>query len=334
MDTVTRIILCVFILGGIIALLFMNRSKGANYDERQLLYRGRAVSLAFGTLITFLGIVLLLNTQDLPWLDVPMFVIIGIILSLTVFIVYSILHDAYFSTITKKGSGGIFFFIIAFLNFFNGIRHVFSNTAEDIYDIVLPVVIGTMLLAALFLNEKITGIKLLGVCLGIAGAALLVLVKWQTEAGSNDLLGIFFALMSLLTWVIYLIITSKVSAKYSAVTQMKWTFLVSTIAVLPFAWNEFGQTKLFSGGYGFSEGLMGIGGMAFIVIFATVMGYFMIPYAMKYLRATTVSIYTNLQPIVASLIAIAIGQDILTWDKPVAAVLVLVGAYLVTQKQE
>ena len=79
---------------------------------------------------------------------------------------------------------------------------------------------------------------------------------------------------------------------------------------------------------------MGIGGMAFIVIFATVMGYFMIPYAMKYLRATTVSIYTNLQPIVASLIAIAIGQDILTWDKPVAAVLVLVGAYLVTQKQE
>ena len=40
----------------------------------------------------------------------------------------------------------LFFFIIAFLNFFNGIRHVFSNTAEDIYDIVLPVVIGTMLL--------------------------------------------------------------------------------------------------------------------------------------------------------------------------------------------
>jgi drug/metabolite transporter (DMT)-like permease len=78
---------------------------------------------------------------------------------------------------------------------------------------------------------------------------------------------------------------------------------------------------------------MGIGGMAFIVVFATVMGYFMIPYAMKYLRATTVSIYTNLQPIVASLIAIAIGQDVFSWDKPVAAVLVLVGAYLVTQKK-
>jgi len=208
-----------------------------------------------------------------------------------------------------------------------------NYTSPVYYSLIATLVpIGTMLLAALFLKESITGIKLLGVCLGIAGAALLVLVKWQTEAGSNDLLGIFFALLSLLTWVIYLIITSKVSQKYTAVTQMKWTFLVSTIAVLPFAWNEFGQTKLFSGDYGFTEGMMGVGGMAFIVIFATVLGYFMIPYAMKYLRATTVSIYTNLQPIVASLIAIAIGQDIFTWDKPVAAVLVLVGAYLVTQK--
>ena len=210
-----------------------------------------------------------------------------------------------------------------------------NYTSPVYYSLIATLVpIGTMLLAAVFLKEGITGIKLLGVCLGIAGAALLVLVKWQAEAGSNDLLGIFFALLSLLTWVIYLIITIKVSAKYRAVTQMKWTFLVSTIAVLPCAWNEFGQTKLFSGDYGFREGLMGIGGMAFIVIFATVLGYFMIPYAMKYLRATTVSIYTNLQPIVASLIAIAIGQDFFSWDKPVAAVLVLVGAYLVTQKND
>ena len=71
--------------------------------------------------------------------------------------------------------------------------------------------------------------------------------------------------------------------------------------------------------------------MAFIVIFATMLGYFLIPYAMKYLRATTVSVYTNLQPVVASLVAISIGQDVLTWDKPVAAVLVLLAAWLVTK---
>lgn len=190
--------------------------------------------------------------------------------------------------------------------------------------------IVTMLLAALFLGEVITGLKTLGVLIGIGGAALMVFVKWQADAGSNDLLGIFLTLLSLLTWCIYLIITRKVSAKYSAVTQMKWVFLISTVAVLPFAWNEFPQTALFGGGWE-SGAWAGVAGMAFIVVFATVLGYFFIPYAMKYLQATTVSTYTNLQPVVASLVAIAIGQDILTWDKPVAAVLVLVGAWLVTK---
>lgn len=188
--------------------------------------------------------------------------------------------------------------------------------------------VATMLMAALFLNEKITGMKTLGVVLAILGAALMVFVGWVGGAGRNDLLGIFLAILSVLTWVVYLLITRKVSQKYTAVTQMKWIFLVSTIAVLPFSWREFPATAL----YGGQADWAGIAAMAFIVVFATVLGYFMIPFAMQYLKATTVSIYTNIQPVVASLVAIAIGQDLMTWDKPVAAVLVLLGAWLVTRE--
>lgn len=189
--------------------------------------------------------------------------------------------------------------------------------------------IATMLLAAVFLGEKITREKSLGVVLAILGAALMVFVGWQAGVGSNDLLGIILAILSLLTWVVYLLITRKVSQKYTAVTQMKWIFLVSAIAVLPFSWHEFPQTALFGGQFGWD----GAAALVFIVVFATVLGYFMIPFAMQFLKATTVSIYTNIQPVVASLVAIAIGQDILTWDKPVAAVLVLLGAWLVTRKE-
>lgn len=189
--------------------------------------------------------------------------------------------------------------------------------------------IATMLLAAVFLGEKITREKSLGVVLAILGAALMVFVGWQAGVGSNDLLGIILAILSLLTWVVYLLITRKVSQKYTAVTQMKWIFLVSAIAVLPFSWHEFPQTPLFGGQFGWD----GAAALVFIVVFATVLGYFMIPFAMQFLKATTVSIYTNIQPVVASLVAIAIGQDILTWDKPVAAVLVLLGAWLVTRKE-
>ncbi len=188
--------------------------------------------------------------------------------------------------------------------------------------------VATMLMAAVFLKETLNGKKTIGVLIGIAGALLMVFMGWQSGSGTNDVLGIFLTILSLLTWVIYLLITRNVSQKYSAVTQMKWIFLISTLAVLPFAVPEWDQQKLFSAAWAWT----GVAEMAFIVLFATVMGYFAIPFAMRYLPATTVSIYTNLQPVVASLVAIYIGQDVLTWDKPVAGILVLLSAYIITRK--
>ena len=186
--------------------------------------------------------------------------------------------------------------------------------------------VATMLMAALFLKERMNGTKIFGVLIGIVGALLMVLMSWKSGSGKNDLLGITLTILSLMTWVVYLLITRNVSQKYTAVTQMKWIFLISTLAVLPFAAPEFDQQKLWSSQWALS----GVIEMTFIVVFATVIGYFAIPYAMRYLQATTVSIYTNLQPVVASFVAIYIGQDILTWDKPVAGILVLLSAYIIT----
>ena len=186
--------------------------------------------------------------------------------------------------------------------------------------------VGVMLMAALFIGEKITWIKVLGVILGIVGALLMLVKGWQAGAGKNDVLGIFLAILSVLTWAIYLIVTRKVSQKYSSVTQMKWVFLISAIVTVPIAMPEFGAQALYSSVVNWE----GIAEMAFLVLGATVLGYFLIPVSMKTLHATTVSIYTNLQPIVASMVAIFVGQDFLSWDKIVAAALVLLSAYIVT----
>ena len=187
--------------------------------------------------------------------------------------------------------------------------------------------VAVMLMAALFIGEKITGLKFLGVLLGIGGAVLMVIMGQTSGSGSNDLLGIILAILSVLTWGIYMIITRKVAQKYTPVTQMKYVFLISAIVTVPLAWPELADQRLYSAAtFGWDGALE----MAFIVVMATVLGYFLIPYAMKNLSATTVSIYTNLQPMVASFVAIIIGQDRLTWDKPVAAILVLLSAYIVT----
>lgn len=205
-------------------------------------------------------------------------------------------------------------------------------TTPTYYAILASLVpVATLLGAALFLNERITHNKVIGVVFAMLGALVIVLHSGLGESqGKNDLLGIGLGFLSLLTWVVYLLITRNVSARYSPVTQMKWIFLASALVFLPMTWGEFDQQALYSPAWQWS----GVLAMAFIVICATVLGYFAIPYAMKRLDATTVSTYTNIQPIVTALIAITIGQDILTWDKPVALILVLVGAYLVTMQEK
>ncbi len=190
--------------------------------------------------------------------------------------------------------------------------------------------VATMVCAALLIGERLSLRGALGVAIGVVGALLMVMVGWQVGSGMNDLLGIGLAVLSLLTWAVYLIITRKVSVKYTGVTQMKWVFLVSTLAVLPFSWTDLQASRLYSSQWAWS----GVAEMAFIVVFATVAGFFAIPFALRYLKTTTVSVYTNLQPIVASFVAIAIGQDLLSWDKPVSLALVLLSAWIVTNSQQ
>ena len=190
--------------------------------------------------------------------------------------------------------------------------------------------VATMVCAALLIGERLSLRGALGVAIGVVGALLMVMVGWQGGSGMNDLLGIGLAVLSLLTWAVYLIITRKVSVKYTAVTQMKWVFLVSTLAVLPFSWTDLQASRLYSSQWAWS----GVAEMACIVVFATVAGFFAIPFALRYLKTTTVSVYTNLQPIVASFVAIAIGQDLLSWDKPVSLALVLLSAWIVTNSQQ
>lgn len=183
-----------------------------------------------------------------------------------------------------------------------------------------------MLLAAIFLKEPITGKKMAGVVLGIAGALLMIAQIDNSASGKNNLWGIFLAIISVTAFSVYLIIIRSVAQKYTTVTQMKWMFLFAAIILVPLGCTEYSEQRLFSASWGWT----GVWELAFVAILATSVAYFLTPFGMKYLRATTVSVYMNLQPIVSSVEAICVGQDSFSWDKPLAAVLVIAGAYVVS----
>lgn len=224
-------------------------------------------------------------------------------------------------------AGGIMGFIVS--QFLTAVS--LQYTTPVYFSLILalsPMVV--MLLAALFLKEPISRRKVLGVILGIVGAVLLVLNIDNSTSGNNNLWGIFLVVISICAYSVYLIIVRSVAQKYSAVTQMKWMFLFTAIILLPLGAKELDQQPLFSPMWEWS----GIFELGFVILLATSVGYFLMPLGMKYLRATTVSVYMNLQPVVSSIAAILVGQDIITWDKPVSAILVIAGAYVVAQSPE
>ena len=187
----------------------------------------------------------------------------------------------------------------------------------------------TMVVAAIFLKEPITGKKVGGILVSLAGVLILVFNSVGLGGGASETkpMGIVLTIVNALTFALYLGIFRPLISKYNVVTFMKWMFLFSMLMALPF-----NARHLASVPFGQIESKV-LWQVAFVVVFATFVAYFLIPVGQKRLRPTVVSMYNYVQPTIATIISIAIGLDHLTWKKVVAMVLVFSGVWIVNQSR-
>lgn len=186
----------------------------------------------------------------------------------------------------------------------------------------------TMLLAALFLREPITWTKGIGVAIGAYGAWLLILGGQIPGNGSPaHIRGDVLCALSCLSYACYLTIFKPLVARYSPLTLMKWMFLYAAVCCTPFGYKELiavdvAQLPM--------ELILEI---IYVVFMATFIAYMLIPVAQKLLRPTLVSMYNYMQPLVASLVAVAAGIDSFGWPKAVAGALVFIGVWVVNKSK-
>ena len=186
--------------------------------------------------------------------------------------------------------------------------------------------IYTMAIAALVIKEPITWKKAGGVAISFAGIIYLIVSRAATPGGVTEStpFGIFMIILNSLSFSMYLGIFKPLIAKYSAVTFMKWIFLFSACVATPFSlkglinveWAAIPSIQ-------YAE-------LAYLIICATFITYFLIPVAQRRIRPTLVSMYSYVQPIIAIVISIVIGTDILTWQKVLAAAMVFGGVIIVS----
>ena len=217
------------------------------------------------------------------------------------------------------------FFGVAFnmLTFFKGFEYTTPIHASVIMTSV-PIVV--LFLSSLFLKEKITLLKAFGILLGFSGAVVLSVYGREYKEGDNIPLGNLLVFVNAVSYSIYLILIKKLTAKYHPFTFIKWLFLFGAIMVLPFGWTEMMAIDItsFNPYIWFSIG--------FVIVGATFGTYLLNPLALTQLKASTVSTFLYLQPVVAALFALAMGSDTINAVKLIAAALIFSGVFLVTKK--
>lgn len=190
----------------------------------------------------------------------------------------------------------------------------------------LPIL--TMVIAAIYLREPITGKKLLGVFMGAVGALLLILSGQPMSGGqSGSIGGDLLCLFAQFCFSLYLVFFKGLIGKYSPITLMKWMFTYASICLIPFSYTEIVQLDWSLLDYKI------IAGLVMVVFCATFISYLLIPIGQKNLRPTVTSMYNYLQPIVASILAVAWGMDSFNALKIVAVILVFSGVFFVTQSK-
>lgn len=187
-----------------------------------------------------------------------------------------------------------------------------------------------MIIAAIVLKEPITKMKAGGVFVGAIGALILIYAGTQTATAhshnSSSWQGDLTIMFAQLCYATYLVITRPLADRYSAITMMKWMFLFSAIALFPLGIKDVIHAPLFSRA---DQGQY-FAALAFILIGATFIAYMLIPMAQRRIRPTTIAMYNNLQPLVASIVAIGVGMDKFSVDKVIAALFIFGGVYMVT----
>ena len=189
--------------------------------------------------------------------------------------------------------------------------------------------IFTMIIAAIALKEPITAKKAGGVAISFGGILFLIFNSVLSSNGVTQTrtLGIILLLMNSLSFAAYLGIFKPMISRYNVITFMKWMFPWALAISLPFSFRDLVTTNYEAIP---TNVLWEIG---FLVFFATFIAYFLVPVGQKRIRPTLVSMYSYLQPIIATIFAIIAGMDIITWQKILATVLVVSGVIIVNKSR-
>ena len=217
--------------------------------------------------------------------------------------------------------------VINMLAFIKGLQ-LSTPINSSVLITVVPILVFSF--SAILLKEKVSLMKIFGISAGFIGALILILYSPLSGYNAPNIpMGNLLFVLNSSSYGLYLILVKPLVEKYNIITLFRWLFLFGFFMNFPFTINEFADVE-----WSILPIYDAILPMTYVVVGTTFSTYLLNAYALTKLKASTVSSFVYLQPIVGIIYALSTNNDSLTIINIVGMLLIFTGVYLVTKKVE
>ena len=186
--------------------------------------------------------------------------------------------------------------------------------------------------AALILRERVTKYNVLGILISTAGVFALTLIG-ATDYSIGSSWGILLAFAAVSAAVVDSIMMRKAPQKYSALSFVFYTQLISLMYFIPiWLWREV-PTLDWGMLMAHSPWTTAVMSVAYLTVFASVIASILFCYALRQIGVTQANAFNNIRPAFTAVWMFLFFGEVLPWGKWVGIVLIIFGLF-VCQKQE
>ena len=205
-----------------------------------------------------------------------------------------------------------------------GIQYTSASASQLIYALI-PILI--VLIETFYHKIKHPIRKILGVVVGFAGILLIIslsiIEKGETITGGFT--GNLAIVLAMLGWLFYILLSKKISLRFSPVDIGSVSILTTFVVSLPLLyWDFIHGEKVFD--FNFTLLLATL----FMGVFGTFMTYLLYQYAIKYLSSLTASLSSYIQPVTTTILAMIFLGEKITPPFVIGTLLVFSGVFLTT----
>lgn len=201
-----------------------------------------------------------------------------------------------------------------------GIQHT-SPIDASIIATLGPILV--LVISVMFLVDRFTPMKVLGMALGLAGALVVILSGNGMQAPSDKLGGDAVVLLAIVASSFSMVWLKELIMRYKPITLLRWIYPVAAVMMLPVGLGPLLRTD-FSAMPAHVAWIV-----AYVAVVPTFGPNYLLIYSLHYVKPTISSVYFYLEPVIATAISVAMHMDTLSWDRALASLAVFAGVLLV-----